>query len=223
MAKKVHEYTDQEYYEYGDDVWPWCEGVDDEGDDVSDYFPYWIPDPTKNKWNKKLLTLFPKYENYTPDMPELSLNRYHYVFVYGTLKRGCSNQRLMLNAVYAGKAWTKVRCLKMYKTKGNIPIVFFTSQSDGHAVQGEVYLCTPEQIRNLDNLEANGFFYKRRKILVQDDLGKEYLSFMYFGLKSIYNEDTLTLCNKFTRKKTNTDYFSYTPNFHGADNEMSNL
>ena len=64
--KRIHELTDEEYK--SSDHWPWCDGVDS----INDFFPFWVPDSLKNEWEKYLLDKFPKYDSYTPDMPELN-------------------------------------------------------------------------------------------------------------------------------------------------------
>lgn len=212
MAKSIHSYTDAEYEDYEDDEWPWLRQKKDD-DQSYDFFPHWFPDSTKDKWETYLASLFPAQGFATPDMPELNRSRSHYVFVYGTLKRNGGNNKYLGPSVYLGRAWTKVRCLKMYTDKLNCPVVFFTSQSDGHAIQGEVYLCTPTVIRELDLLEANGEYYKRRAILVETEDGRDLKAFMYFGLKEQFSEKELTKCSLFTRKKTNKTYYSYTPNY----------
>lgn len=212
MAKRIHEYTDAEYGSVAnDDYWSWCEGVDNE----NDFFPFWVSDSQKNEWEKYLLKKFPSYDSYTTDMPQLNMQRFHDVFVYGTLKRGGGNNSFLREATYIGKAWTKVKCLKLLKTKTNLPIVFFTSSSDGLAVQGDLYRCPVETVRSLDQLEANGYLYKRRKVLVETEAADDFKAFMYFGLKDAFSGDELTKCNIFTRKATSRKYYSYTPYYRG--------
>lgn len=180
-------------------------------DNSYDFYPHWFPDETKYTWQKYIRELIP-VSRYTPDMPELNLSNFHNVFVYGTLKKSCHNNKLIKSAVFLGKAWTKVKCLKMYVNEYNVPVVFFTSQSDGLAVQGELYSVTPAQLRNLDRLEANGDYYKRRRVVVEYDNGEMTKAFMYFGLKSEFSMKGLTPSDTFTRKKTAQEYYTYIPN-----------
>ena len=215
--KRIHELTDEEYGSAANaardenDHWPWCDGVDS----INDFFPFWVPDSLKNEWEKYLLDKFPKYDSYTPDMPELNRQKYHDVFVYGTLKKGGGNAGLLRNTTYIGKAWTKVKCLRLLRTRNNLPVVFFTSSPDGLAVQGELYRCPVETVRTLDELEGNGYLYKRRKIIVETEYGDDFKAFMYFGIKTSYPEEGLTKCNIFTRKSTGRQYYSYTPYYKG--------
>lgn len=215
MAKYL--YDNYEYYgdDGGEDCWPWTDNNDDS---AYDFFPHWFPDSIKYEWEMYLDKLMPKGIVYTHDVPELNRSRTHLVFVYGTLKKGGFNNRLIKGAHYIGKAWSKVKCLKMYVNDYNVPVVFFTSQSDGHSVQGELYRCSTEMVRDLDRIEANGDYYKRRKIVIEADDGTVDKAFMYFGLHSAHDKSQLTLSNIFTRKKTGIKYFSYTPKLRKSEN-----
>jgi gamma-glutamylcyclotransferase (GGCT)/AIG2-like uncharacterized protein YtfP len=94
----------------------------------------------------------------------LALNE---VFVYGTLKRGLHNNIFLEGAEFVCSSYTMER-FELY-SDGCIP--FITSNINPniltHRVQGEVYRVDDDTMMELDSLEGNGFFYKRRLIRVQ--------------------------------------------------------
>lgn len=87
------------------------------------------------------------------------------IFVYGTLKRGFGNNRLLRDATYLGKAVT-VNPFAM--VGGGVPFVW--PDANGKLVQGELYdIGEPEsnrfakdRLRRLDSLESNGHVYERK-------------------------------------------------------------
>lgn len=83
------------------------------------------------------------------------------VFVYGTLKRGYGNHRLLEKATLVGKAVTDV---KFDMIAGGFPVVF---ESDtGLPVSGEVYQVDAETLKRLDGLEGEGVMYLRKEVPV---------------------------------------------------------
>lgn len=111
----------------------------------------------------------------------------HHVFVYGTLKDGFSNNRLLKDAEFISRGCT-ILPYRMYET-GGFPVVFQEHQ-DGN-VSGECYAVTDEQLKRLDSLEGHPNFFERREIAVDlGDTGIQQTCWMYFG---------------------NTDWWSYTP------------
>ena len=102
------------------------------------------------------------------------------VGVYGTLKRGFGNHRLLETADFLGE------CIfsgaEMY-TNGGFPIVF-----DGkNEILGEVYRVNPTIMRILDVLEGEGSMYKRRQIPVRVLQPKQDLTaWVYFGVPKFW-------------------------------------
>jgi gamma-glutamylcyclotransferase (GGCT)/AIG2-like uncharacterized protein YtfP len=85
----------------------------------------------------------------------------HRVFVYGTLKKGIHNHRLLENAEFIGRAYT-VDGFKMYSV--GFPVIRFSD--DGDPVYGEVYDVDDETLKRLDHLENEGVMYNRKEINV---------------------------------------------------------
>jgi gamma-glutamylcyclotransferase (GGCT)/AIG2-like uncharacterized protein YtfP len=86
------------------------------------------------------------------------------VFVYGTLKRGHSNHRLLSrgNAEFLGRAYVEGgwRMLDLGAFPG---VVRDGNQKDGR-VFGEVFSCDIETLATLDLLEGHPSFYERQKV-----------------------------------------------------------
>jgi gamma-glutamylaminecyclotransferase len=87
----------------------------------------------------------------------------HRVFVYGTLKRGLTNHRLLVESDFIGAAYT-VDTFRMYHV--GFPVIFFDNHPDAKAVYGEVYDVDDETLARLDSLESEGHMYDRRPINV---------------------------------------------------------
>lgn len=89
----------------------------------------------------------------------------HYIFVYGTLKRGFHNHRLLLDQEFIGEAKTKEP--KILRSAG-IPFVYDEHEAwigclmtQGHQVHGEIFKVTPEALKKLDGLEGHPTWYQR--------------------------------------------------------------
>ena len=85
------------------------------------------------------------------------------VFVYGTLKQGHGNHRLLANSKFLG------RCLVSGKHRlvslGGFPGLVATSPEEpDRTVSGEVYQVNEETLLSLDFLEGHPRFYERRKL-----------------------------------------------------------
>lgn len=89
------------------------------------------------------------------------------IFVYGTLKRGMWNNRLLgEHALYLGEAVTKDQYLMR---DIGFPIIFTRDWPEqlGH-VMGEVYDVTSDVVDNLDRLERHPDWYRRTPIVVNN-------------------------------------------------------
>ena len=98
------------------------------------------------------------------------------VFVYGTLKRGYGNNRLLTNALFLGKAKT-TKPWAMIGEGASFPYLLEEDEL-GYHVQGEVYAVTPEELATLDTLEGFPYHYRKQQILVNysDDLSEEVVT-----------------------------------------------
>lgn len=114
------------------------------------------------------------------------------VFVYGTLKQGFGNHRLLADATYLGKAVTTLPC----KLAGyGVPFVW--PHADGLPVQGEVYeIGDPEtnqlarnRLTRLDRLESNGYVYDRKPHQVTLlDGGEAHEAWLYEAMPHVAND-----------------------------------
>ena len=90
--------------------------------------------------------------------------RLHKVFVYGTLKMGLSNQRLLLTSDYLGDA-TTVDKWAMIGADMAFPYVL-EKEIQGHNITGEVYEVTDTTLANLDRLEGSPTHYHKVTVKV---------------------------------------------------------
>ena len=97
----------------------------------------------------------------------------HKVFVYGTLKRGYGNNRLLTDATYLGTAKTQERWAMI--GKGAAFPYLLEENEKGYHVQGEVYVVSDMELARLDNLEGYPYHYTKQELIVNytDDLTPE--------------------------------------------------
>lgn len=86
----------------------------------------------------------------------------HFVFVYGSLKRGHGNHRLLYNSEFFGTFSTERSCYNMFSF-GYFPGVYElpSGSNNGWFIEGEVYKVDNRTLNRLDCLESNGSFYTR--------------------------------------------------------------
>ena len=97
------------------------------------------------------------------------------VFVYGTLRKGCGNHRLLEQSIFVGNAKTVRKCA-MY----SVGIPYVTELERDVQIVGEVYEVDDSTLRRLDRLEGHPNFYERRKIKVFLENGNKIKAFLYF-------------------------------------------
>ena len=93
------------------------------------------------------------------------------VFVYGTLKRGLHNHYILMGSTFIGDAYT-VESFRMFGS--GFPVIFpqtydFDHESEDDVfrpVYGEIYDVDSDTLVRLDDLEAEGVMYDRKKINV---------------------------------------------------------
>ncbi|KAK2584816.1 hypothetical protein KPH14_007129 [Odynerus spinipes] len=119
--------------------------------------------------NIAILELYSIY-SYTTDLAEIGANiqnesPLHRIFVYGTLKRGEPNHKLIQDAAngyakFLGLAKTTTTYPLIIATKYNIPFLLKKS-GIGHHVIGEIYDVDSKMLTRLDELEEHPHFYER--------------------------------------------------------------
>ena len=144
----------------------------------------------------------------TDDIREILSVDYHNVFVYGTLKTGCGNNRMLRDIVWRnnpvgvhtrlestckGTAYTVSDNMMMGAFAG-FPMLFQTdgkSSTYGGKAMGEVWRVPRETLLTLDRLEGHPHFYRRKKVKVRfTSDGEEMDVWAYFGhLSSYITED----------------------------------
>jgi gamma-glutamylcyclotransferase (GGCT)/AIG2-like uncharacterized protein YtfP len=85
------------------------------------------------------------------------------VFVYGTLKKGYSNEMFLRGAKFLGKATTVNKWLMVGKG-ASYPFVLGRHEKKGKQIKGEIYSVDRNTLINLDMLEGVPTLYKRAKI-----------------------------------------------------------
>ena len=100
------------------------------------------------------------------------------VAVYGTLKQGYGNHRLLVEQEFIGCGTT----VESYSMKCfGVPMVFDTDDNRVGPIAVEVYSVTKDQLTGpLDRLEGHPTFYCRKKINIR--IGNEtHKCWLYFG------------------------------------------
>jgi len=103
----------------------------------------------------------------------------HNVFVYGSLKQGFGNHRLLSFSQFLGEATTKDSHFSMISL-GGFPGVFDDGES---RISGEVYRVNDSTLRNLDGLESEGSFYSRRTYPMRLSNGEVIDCYIYILLE----------------------------------------
>jgi gamma-glutamylcyclotransferase (GGCT)/AIG2-like uncharacterized protein YtfP len=113
-----------------------------------------------------------------------------YVFVYGTLMRGFSNNHLMMSAEYVERASTE----EEYKlVAAGIP--FLVDEPGNSYVLGELYKVDENTLGMLDELEGHPGWYERRVINIITELGDRVKAWAYFMPKDKLRGSATTIEN----------------------------
>lgn len=173
----------------------------------------WADPEVQKTWfgMKELLSEVWENASYTQDLPVLMQRTSHYVFIYGTLKRGFRNHRVIEQEEYVGPASTgnNYSMVVTSGTQAPFPIVFPDGRGDKMgAIYGEVYKVRPRTIRELDYLESNGTMYKRAitpvYVAFKDGTVKKVYAFMYKGKRDFWKtrERSLKFVEPFVSHKS---------------------
>lgn len=102
---------------------------------------------------------------HSPDYHLLKLNAYVPVFVYGTMKHGEKNHKMVKDCPYLGIGETVTPCFQMRSYAGMFPILKSEVRKDQQQyceyVLGEVYAVPPARLLHIDKLEDNGYMFQR--------------------------------------------------------------
>lgn len=106
----------------------------------------------------------------------------HLVFVFGSLKKGFGNHRLLQDSEFIEPAVTKDAAFKMV-SYGGFPGMYHGGDT---AIHGEVYEVDDETFQRLDRLEGHPNFYQREQVQVHlkrdaDDVPIEATAWMYIN------------------------------------------
>lgn len=99
------------------------------------------------------------------------------VFVYGSLKQGFGNHRLLKSSTLVGKAETVERSFQMYSL-GAFPGVVWSDRNVA-TVKGELYRVDSDTLDNLDRLEGHPTFYRRYVVSVRQPTGVLSAAYIY--------------------------------------------
>lgn len=203
------------------DIDPW----EDIWTDEHGGFPWWMDPEAIDDQKEEIRPMLDKaldIESFTKDYPVLNLFEDHYIFVYGTLKYGYSNHRVINNkdCTFIADAFSTHAHFLLKQTRGGIPALLGTFGQTNKAakhVKGELYLVKTKMLPALDAFEQNGVIYKRTKLLfsVPYPADKDELvpAWTYVGIKSAWESanETLDLCPSFTRTSQGLtkEYYSY--------------
>ncbi|MFA7327117.1 MAG: gamma-glutamylcyclotransferase family protein [Candidatus Kapaibacterium sp.] len=100
------------------------------------------------------------------------------VFVYGTLRKGCTNHRLLEDIDFVDAECKGIE--RFWKVGYSFPFARHNKESK---IYGELYSVDKETLARLDLLEGHPSFYKRELLRVSDSKGKEYQAWIYLVQK----------------------------------------
>lgn len=98
------------------------------------------------------------------------------LFVYGTLKKGCKNHRVLNGIPLKAKAITNGELINLGPFPGFTPM---PANSNRNPVQGELYEVTDDQLRRFDRFEGVPSLYFRQEIPVIDETGLHEMAYVY--------------------------------------------
>lgn len=106
---------------------------------------------------------------FTPDFLEMNHLEDIVVFVYGTLQKSECNDGILKDAKFLGQGYTLMDNFYMKEAFEAYPVVFDLEtkseafKSKQGKILGELYAVHPRTILAMDNLERNGYLFKRKK------------------------------------------------------------
>ena len=119
----------------------------------------------------------------------------HHVFVYGSLKQGYGNHRLLEDSKFLGKYITRDADFYMISLH-SFPGVLKTEGGEGFSISGELYEIDDATLKNLDILEGNGHFYKRELVEVLSFSEKAWMYVLMDMPRSFHSLDGRVIENE---------------------------
>lgn len=96
----------------------------------------------------------------------------HYIFVYGSLKRGFGNHHVIES--FGEEHFTPMGVFEtasdqfVMRSLGGFPVIYPDSTREAGTITGELYEVSSKILIDMDILEGHPFFYKRTKIRLKD-------------------------------------------------------
>ena len=106
----------------------------------------------------------------------------HPLFVYGSLKRGCSNHGRLGGQTFLAEAVTEPH-FALYAV-GAFPGMVRAAE-DGFAVRGELWHVDDAALARLDDFEGNGSLFQRESIPVFTGDGNRHTAWAYLYLGEV--------------------------------------
>jgi len=120
------------------------------------------------------------------------------VAVYGTLKKGYSNNSMLSGSRYVGKGTT----LDKYPLEVSGLPYLHDVKGSGYNVDVHIYKVSDNVLKNLDSLEGHPYHYKRKEIIAHIQLLFCYTInshwCIYLILLKNVNHSNFRICNEFT-------------------------
>ncbi|WCM90158.1 gamma-glutamylcyclotransferase family protein [Acidovorax sp. NCPPB 3576] len=133
-------------------------------------------------------------------MPDETLHPFsRYVFVYGTLRRGGSNDitRLAPPAIFLGEAFVRGTLYDLGAYPGIALHLVDSAEHGDFSVRGEIYAISPELERRLDEIEGllpepNGEYQKREITVLLDG---QHLECLVYEINSEHLENAIRIAH----------------------------
>lgn len=121
-----------------------------------------------------------------PQQKKTSHRKSHYVFVYGTLKRGFANAHLLDRATCLGEFRTVTKFPLVIGGQFHSPYLLDLPHRGAH-VKGEVYVVDDAILADLDHLENVGVNYSRKVAKVSSATDRAFVVdvFVYFKVNGM--------------------------------------
>lgn len=106
----------------------------------------------------------------------------NYLFVHGTLRRGCSNNKVLSESELIGHAETAEDCA-LYNINRK-PVLAKRAVSK---VKGEVYSVNEDTLKMVDRLKKHPHINKREKVQVRLQDGNTVEAWAYFHIQPLHD------------------------------------